>query len=79
MKFGVLGFFAAIMAFSLQGANLTRDTRGMIDHEMLKLMWNTSVGTALMYHLACLGLLITRLFMGRVGLWVSLLGGILAI
>ena len=51
----------------------------MIDHEMLKLMWNTSVGTALMYRLAGLGLLITGLFMGRVGLWVSLLGGIPAI
>ena len=79
LKFGVLGFFAAILAFSLRGANLTGNSHGMIDHEMLSLMWHTSVGTVLIYRLAGLGLLITGLFMGRIGLWVSLLGGILAI
>ncbi len=79
LTFGVLGLFAAVLAFSLRGANLTGDASGMTDPEMLGLLWSTPVGTALMYRVAGLGLLIAGLFMGRVGPWVSVLGGMLAI
>lgn len=79
MAFGVLGLVAAILVFSLRCANLTGDASGMIDPEMLGLLWTTPVGTALMYRLAGLGLLIIGLFMGRVGPWVSVLGGVIAI
>lgn len=79
LTFGVLGLVAAVLAFSLRGANLTGDASGMIDPEMLGLLWGTPVGAALMYRVVGLGLLITGLFMGRVGLWVSMLGGIMAI
>lgn len=79
LTFGGLGLVAAVLAFSLRGANLTGDAGGMIDPEMLGLLWSTSVGTALMYRVAGLGLLIAGLFMGRVGPWASVLGGIMAI
>jgi putative copper resistance protein D len=79
LTFGVLGLVAAMLAFSLRGANLTGDASGMTDPEMLGLLWSTPVGTALMYRVAGLGLLIAGLLMGRVGPWVSVMGGIIAI
>ena len=79
MTFAVLGIVAAILAFSLRGANLTGNVSGLTDPEMLKLLWTTPVGTALLLRLVGLGLLIAGLFMGRVGTWVSVLGGVIAI
>ena len=79
MTFAVLGLIATILAFSLRGANLTGDVSGMTDPEMLGLLWTTPVGTALLFRLVGLGLLIAGLFMGRVGTWVSVLGGVIAI
>mgnify|MGYP000610330146 CR=1 FL=1 len=77
--FAVLGLGATILAFSLRGANLTGDVSGMTDPEMLGLLWTTPVGTALLLRLVGLGLLVAGLFMGRVGIWVSVVGGVLAI
>ncbi|MEY1556067.1 copper resistance D family protein [Yoonia sp. R2331] len=77
--FAVLGLAATILAFSLSGANLTGDLSDMTDPEMLGLLWTTPVGTALLLRLVGLGLLIAGLFMGRVGAWVSALGGVVAI
>ena len=79
VAFAVLGLVATIFAFSLRGANLTGDISGMIDPEMLGLLWTTPVGTALVLRLLGLGLLIAGLFMGRVGQWVAMLGGVMAI
>jgi putative copper resistance protein D len=84
MAFAALGFVAAVLTFSLRGANLTGDVSGMIDPEMLGLLWSTPVGTAVMYRLAGLGLLIVGLLVGsilkgRIGLWISVFGGIMAI
>lgn len=79
VAFAVLGLMATILAFSLRGANLTGDISGMTDPEMLGLLWTTPVGTALRLRLLGLGLLIAGLFMGRVGTWVSVLGGVIAI
>ena len=79
MTFAVLGIVAAILAFSLRGANLTGDVSGLTDPEMLKLLWATPVGTALLLRLVGIGLLIAGLLMGRVGTWFSVLGGVIAI
>lgn len=79
VAFAVLGLLATILAFSLRGANLTGDISGMTDPEMLGLLWSTPVGTALLLRVVGLGLLIAGLFIGRVGMWVSVLGGVLAI
>lgn len=77
--FAVLGLAATILAFSLRGANLTGNVSGMTDPEMLGLLWTTPVGTALLLRLVGLCLLVAGLFMGRVGTWLSVLGGIIAI
>ena len=77
--FAVLGLAATTLAFSLRGANLTGDVSGMTDPEMLGLLWSTPVGTALLLRLLGLGLLIAGLFMGRIGTWVSVLGGVIAV
>jgi putative copper resistance protein D len=77
--FAALGLGATILAFSLRGANLTGDVSGMTDPEMLGLLWNTPVGTVLILRLAGLSLLIVGLFMGRIGPWVSVIGGTMAI
>lgn len=79
VAFGSLGLVAAILAFSLRGANLTGDVSGMIDPEMLGLLWTTPVGTALMLRISGLALLVAGLFLGRIGLWMSVLGGVVAI
>ena len=77
--FAVLGLVATIFTFSLRGANLTGDARGMTNPEMLGLLWATPVGTAFQLRLLGLSLLIVGLLMGRVGTWVSVLGGVIAI
>ena len=79
LVFAICGLFATIIAFSLRGANLTGDVSGMTDPEMLGLLWNTPVGTALLLRLVGLSLLIMGLFMGRAGIWLSVLGGLIAI
>ena len=77
--FAVLGLFATILSFSLRGANLTGDLSGMTDPMMLSLLWTTPVGTALALRLIGLNLLLVGLFLGRIGAWVSVLGGIIAL
>jgi putative copper resistance protein D len=77
--FAVLGLLATLLAFALRGANLTGDISGMTDPEMLGLLWSTPVGTVLLLRLVGLSALIAGLFMGRVGIWVSMLGGVIAI
>ena len=77
--FACLGLIAAIFAFLLRGANLTGDASGMIDPEMLGLLWATPVGTALIARVLGLSLLILGLFLGRVGIWISMLGGVIAV
>ena len=77
--FAVVGLMATILAFSLRGANLTGDVSGMTDPEMLGLLWTTPVGTALMLRLVGLSMLIMGLFTGRIGYWISTLGGMIAI
>ena len=77
--FAVLGLFATILSFSLRGANLTGDLSGMTDPMMLSLLWTTPVGTVLALRIVGLNLLLVGLFLGRIGQWVSVLGGIIAI
>lgn len=77
--FALLGIAATVFGFSLAGAALTGDASGMIDPEMLGLLWSTPVGTAVALRLAGLGLLIVGLFLGRIGLMLSMIGSGLAL
>lgn len=79
LRFAILGFFGAALGFSLNGAALVGDASGMIDPEMLGLLWSTSVGTSLVFQLAGLALLIAGLAFGDRNLWISAIGGTLAL
>jgi putative copper resistance protein D len=79
LTFALIGLVAALLSFSLRGANLTGDAAGMINPEMLGLLWSTPVGTALALRLLGLGLLIAGQFFERIGAWVSIAGGLLAL
>jgi putative copper resistance protein D len=79
LVFGGLAIIASLIGFSLKGANLTGDISGMLDLEMLGLLWSTPVGTAMALRLCGLGVLIVGLFMARGGLALSALGGITAV
>ena len=77
--FAALGLFATILSFSLRGANLTGDVSGMTDPMMLNLLWSTPVGTALALRVVGLSLLLVGLFLGQIGAWASVLGGLIAL
>ena len=77
--FAMLGAAATLFGFALSGANLTGDASGMTDPEMLGLLWTTPIGSALAWRLAGLSLLAIGLFLARAGLWLSVLGGIVAV
>jgi putative copper resistance protein D len=79
LVFGGLAIIASLVGFSLKGANLTGDISGMLDLEMLGLLWSTPVGTAMALRLCGLGVLIVGLFLARGGLALSALGGITAV
>ncbi|MBY5932095.1 CopD family protein [Tateyamaria omphalii] len=77
--FAVLGMAATLLGFLLAGAALTGDASGMTDPEMLGLLWSTPVGTAVALRITGLGLFVLGLFVGRIGLGLSLIGGLLAL
>ncbi len=77
--FGALGLAAAALHFALGGVALTGDASGMTDPDMLGLLWSTQNGTALACRVLGLGLLVLGVLLGRPGLWLASVGGIVAI
>jgi putative copper resistance protein D len=79
LTFGGIALIATLVGFSLRGANLTGDASGLMDLEMLGLLWSTPVGTAIALRLFGLGVLIVGLFMARGGIVLSALGGVVSV
>jgi putative copper resistance protein D len=79
ISLAILGLFAAVFSFLLLGANLTGDVSGLLDRELLLLLWNTPSGTTLAYQITGMGLLVCGLFLGQPGRWISATGGLIAI
>ena len=77
--FAILGLCAAILSFSLLGANLAGDASGLLDVELLGLLWSTAAGTTLSFQVAGIAILTLGLLMGQTGRWVSAFGGLIAI
>lgn len=77
--FAIFGLAGAVIGFSLGGAALTGEVSGMVDPEMLGLLWSTPAGTALSYRLIGLTMLLVGLICGGVGIWVSSVGGLIAL
>lgn len=74
-----LALMATILSLLLRGAALTGDLAGMVDREMLGLLWTTSVGKAFTYRLAGVILIIVGLYLPIIGTWLSLSGGVIAL
>ena len=70
---------SAVLSFMLRGAALTGDIAGMVDREMLGLLWSTSVGEVFTYRLAGVTLIIVGLYFPVIGAWVSLAGGVVSL
>ena len=79
LKFAMIGLCAALLSFMLKGASLTGDATGMIDPEMLGLLWITQNGSTLMLQMAGLAVLVVGLGLGRIGLVVSTFGALAAL
>ena len=77
--FASIGLFITLLSFSLQGAALTGNLSGMVDRDMLKLLWDIPASNAFKYRLVGLVVLIFGIMMGRHGLILSALGGIIAL
>jgi putative copper resistance protein D len=77
--FASIGLFTTLLSFSLQGAALTGNLSGMTDINMLTLLWDIPASNAFKYRLVGLVILISGIVMGRYGLILSLLGGIIAL
>lgn len=74
-----IALFAALFGFLLRGAALTGDVGGMADREMLGLLWGTPVGTALVFRVAGVAMIIAGRAVQRSGHWLALAGGALAL
>ena len=77
--FASIGLFTTLLSFPLQGALLTGNLSGMIDKDMLALLWDIPASNSFKYRLVGLIILIFGLLMGRHGLILSTLGGIIAL
>ena len=77
--FASIGLFTTLLSFSLQGAALTGNLSGMTDINMLTLLWDIPASNAFKYRLVGLVILISGIVMGRYGLILSILGGIIAL
>ncbi|MGV6839752.1 MAG: copper resistance D family protein [Planktomarina sp.] len=73
--FALLGMLCALASFTLQGAMLTGDASGLIDREILTLLWDTNSGTALAWRvIGFLGLIIC-IYIGAKARWTAALFG----
>ena len=77
IRFAVLGIIASLAAFALTAVPLTDDASGMVDPEILGLLWTTAVGDALWMRLVGLVGVIIGVLLRRY--WIAALAGILAL
>ena len=75
----VLALLASGIGFALKGAAMTGEASGMTDPEMLGLVWQTPVGTALVFRVVGLALVLAGIRIPGIGLPVAVAGGILAL
>ena len=75
----LLGFVAACASFAVRGAALTGDASGLTDPEMLGLMWQTPVGTALVLRLIGLSMMLAGLLVSGFGWGLAGLGALITL
>lgn len=79
LGFSSLAFLMSIITFMLNGAALTGDASGMIDFDVLKLLWSTQNGSTLVYQVLGAFLILVGFLFGKLGLSVSLLGSVISL
>lgn len=75
----ILVLVASALGFVLRGAALTGGSDGITDPEILGLLWQTPVGTALLFRITGAVFLMTGLFLPQIGQWISLAGGVVVL
>lgn len=78
-SFAGIGVLCAILSFALKGSALTGDMSGVVDAEMLGLLWQTQSGVALRWQLIGLALMLVGLFRLRFARVLQIFGGVLAL
>ena len=75
----MLALLASGFVFALKGAAMTGEASGMTDPEMLYLLWQMPVGTALVLRVAGLAVVLAGLWVPGIGIWIAAAGGVLAL
>ena len=75
----LLALVASGLVFSLKGAAMTGDASGMLDVEILGVLWQTPIRIELMLRVAGLVLILTGIFIAGIGIWIAGIGGILTL
>ncbi len=73
--FATLGLVAAVTSYLLRGASLVGDWSGTIDLEILGILWETSVGTTILYRLVGFVFIIAGMQLAKHGIWLAAIGG----
>lgn len=71
----VAGLVASVASYLLRGASLVGDWSGAVDPEILGILWETPVGTALALRLVGFTLILAGMVFLRRGLWLAIVGG----
>lgn len=75
----LLALVASGLVFSLKGAAMMGDASGMLDVEILGVLWQTPIRIELMLRVAGLVLILTGFLIAGIGIWIAGIGGILAL
>ncbi len=73
------GILAAIMGYLLRGAALTGDMTGLYDLEMLGVLWETHVGSAFLYRIVGLLLILVGCILMNYGAVIAALGAVITL
>ena len=77
--FAISGMFATLASFLLRGASLLGNWSGALDPEILGILWETPVGSVIIYRLVGFTLILAGMLNPSRGLWLAVFGGILVL
>lgn len=77
--FAVLALIASGILFALKGAAMTGDASGMVDIEILGVLWETPIRTELIIRVAGIGLILVGHLIAGFGVWIAGAGGMLTL
>ena len=75
----LLALVASGLVFSLKGAAMMGDASGMLDVEILGVLWQTPIRIELMLRVAGLVLILIGIHFVGIGIWIAGVGGILTL